>query len=356
MAATKKSGAKEVDPPTQIARLALALQSGVALPRGVLVRGDERYFREQALALVRAAGEKHALEIAAHDAHDPDFDLRALASDLAALPMFSSGRLIVLRNAGSLLKKESAAENGILRALVAFLSDTTIPGALVVDAESLRADHALAKATVAAGGVVLALRRLYESAPPWNPDPRQAELVRWILDRARALHATVTVDDALYLAAATGNDLFGLDRDLVGLAQRKHASVRTQVGVSRGAAPWEVADALCRGDLERALMGVESLFRFGFVDKGGARETDRNALLAIFFASLRSQLRTRIAAGARSEPGERSHSEWTAMFEDAARVERKSRSGSTVDANDVVLFATRWCKAAPAAFGGRRGR
>jgi hypothetical protein len=92
-------------------------------------------------------------------------------------------------------------------------------------------------------------------------------------------------------AAATGNDLFALDAALERLERRGSQSVRSAVGWSSSASPFQVAEDLCRGDAARAVAGLEALFPRGFEERDGTRETDLNALLAVLFGALRSKVR-----------------------------------------------------------------
>src|SRR5262249_22760891 len=155
--------------------------------RGYLVRGEERWFRDAAVALLVEAGTRAGFEVARHDAADPDFDLAGLLADLAAPSLFAPARLGVVPSAGALVQEEAQPRSPFAAGGAAFLRGRAVPGALVLEAESLRIDHAVAKAVVEAGGSVLSFRRLYESPPPWerDPDPRQVELVQWLLSRAR---------------------------------------------------------------------------------------------------------------------------------------------------------------------------
>ena len=50
-------------------------------------------------------------------------------------------------------------------------------------------------------------RKLWDSPPPWDPDPRKSELALWVRARSGDLGVCLTPDDAAYVAAATGNDL-----------------------------------------------------------------------------------------------------------------------------------------------------
>lgn len=382
---------KEPAPPEQIAQLVRALAQG-ELPRAFLVRGEERFFRTQAVDAIVTRARALEFELARHDALDPDFSLRALCDDLGGSPMFAAARCVLVRNAAGLVKKESGAkaeggasassakgasnskkgagdDSPFVRAALAFLAERASPGVLVVEAESLRADSVLAKAIAAAGGTTLSLRRLWDTAPPWSPDPMRTELVLWLQARARERGVQLKPEDALYVAAATGNDLSALDGALERLARRGGQSVRAAVGWSSAASPFQVAEDLCRGDVARSISGIEALFRGGFQDRDGTRETDFNALLAVLFGALRSKLRQTlagalvlaaggdlasaadaagVAGGPRQRPefearlAARPAREWRVMLADLAELERASRSGRRIDANDLAVLALRW--------------
>lgn len=392
MAAAK---AKDPDPPTQLRELAATLPPapGGKLARAYLVRGDERYFREKAIQLVVAAARAGGLEVSRHDARDPDFSAATLQDDLSAAPMFAGARCILVRNAAGILKKEGGSESPLARALLAYVQGKgPAGGTLVLDAEGLRADHAVAKAVVAAGGRSLALRRLWENPPPWDPDPRKAELVQWLIATARARKLELPLTDAVYVVAATGNDLFALEAALARIAASEGKGVRGLVEWTNGVSPFQLAEDLARGDGPRALAGAEALFRSGFQDKDGSREADPAAIQAILLGTLRNKLRQSLAAaraleegldfGAAAEragfqgtPAMRTEFEsrvrmrdaagWKRLVDDLAAFERRTRSGATIDVNDFALLALRWKRAArpgagprnaagPAARGARR--
>ena len=81
-------------------------------------------------------------------------------------------------------------------------------GMLVLSAEKLRADHPLAKEGKERG-VLVGCRRLYDSPPSWDPDPRKAELVQWCAARAKVMGVPLDLSEAAYVVAATGNQLAG---------------------------------------------------------------------------------------------------------------------------------------------------
>jgi DNA polymerase III delta subunit len=361
--------AREPDPPSQLRALAASVSGAKPLARGYVVRGEERYFREAAIRILIDAARARGFEASRHDTQDPDFDARRLIDDLSAAPMFAGARLVVARGAAPLLKKEARDASATERALLAFLHAQSPSGSVVIEAESLRADHAVTKSVIERGGVVVSCRRLWDSPPPWDPDPRKAELVQWLVARARERKIALDAADAVYVAQATGNDLAALDAALDRVAERESRGVREVVGWTSASSPFQVAEDLARGDVERALAGIEALFRVGFEDRDGSRELDKNAVLAVLFASLRSKLRqslcaalslargadfatAAVEAGVQTTPraldefqkrlAVRDARAWRLMIEDLTTLEQRARSGGTVDANDVAALCLRW--------------
>ena len=356
MSAARK--AAEPAPPVRLAELERELAKSAPLARGYLVRGEERWFRDAAIALVAEAASRRGLEVARHDGADPDFDLQRLVDDLSGPPMFAPARLVLVRTAGPILKSEAFPS-----AAASFLRGT-VPGALLVEAESVRVDHAVAKAIAAAGGPIITMRKLWDSPPPWerDPDPSRTELVQWLLARAKSKKILLRPDEAAYVAAATGNDLGALDAALDGLARRGKRGVEESVAWTGGASPFRLAEDLVRGDAAAGLAGIEALFRSGMSEKDGSRETKPEALLAVLLGSLRSKLRSTLAAARAAErgvafdfqgaPGARAELEgrralrtaaaWAAMLDDLADLERRTRTARPPDVNDLALLCLRW--------------
>jgi len=354
MSAVRK--AREPGPLEQLEALQREL-SGGKLARGYLVRGEEGYFREQALRALCATAARAGLELARHDAGDPDFKAGQLCDDLSSASMFAPARCVVVRRIGRLLLQdedpESEAPPGSapVEALLAFLRRKSESGVLVLEGPSLRIDSALGKALREAGGSVLTLRKLYDSPPPWdrNPDPRRTELVEWLLARARELGLELGREDAAFVAAATGNELAALDGQLERIRNRGAASLRASVPWTAGGSPFKVAEDLALGDLQRSLAGLEALFQSGFQGKEG-RETNAVALLSMLLGSLRNKLSATLAAledpaaepaveVARRLPARRPE-QWTRFAREVWALERRSRVQG-VDVDELFRFALR---------------
>lgn len=368
--AKAKSRARDPHPGEELAKLEANLGKGT-LRRAYVFRGEERYFRQRATDGVVRAATAAGLDICKHDALDPEFDLARLLDDLVGGALFSTARCVVVQRADALVKKGARKFSaGLLSAIQARLASDD-PGVFVLTAESLRADHVLVKAVAAADGESLVCRRLWDTPPPWAPDPRRAELALWVLGRARELGIELKPDEAVYVVAATGNDLFALEDQLERLRSRGANAVVELVGWQSGGSPYAIAEALVTGDAQRAVAGIEALFQAGFQGRDGARTIDRPALVALLFGALNGKLREAVAgtralesgaemgaalaaAGVRGSPKAREEfqsriqvrrsTEWLGLVEDAAEVERRSRTGARVDAADFSTLALRWAK------------
>jgi len=199
----------------------------------------------------------------------------------------------------------------------------------------------------------------------------QAELVRWTQRRSQELGLRLTAEQALYVSAATGNDLAALDDQLAVLRAGGAQSLRTRVAWTAGGTPWNVADQILEGDLPRALSGVEALFRGGFQDKQGKRLLDPTALAMLLLGALQRgasgaldlvrpggrgpQGSPQMRAAAEERARRRSANGWRGLLEDAGELERALKTGSALDANDFARLALRW-SLAPAARRTAEGR
>jgi DNA polymerase III delta subunit len=371
--------AKAPDPRQELRRLEQAVQAGLA--PGYVLRYDERWFAEQALECVKKAASAAQLELCSHDGDDPGFELSPLLDDLCGTAMFASARCVVWRSPEEHLKKSGAHEAPATRAIRSFLEGRR--GTLVLLASGLRADHAAVKAVLAAGGLSLSFRALYDTPFSSRDDPTRVELVQWLRDRARERGLRLEPEPALMIAKAKGNDLFALDGEIERLASGGAGAGRELSGDAAGS-PQRLADHLLVGDVPKALFEIETLWRGGF-DKGkaGARETSAGAILAVLGGNLRRGIRQGLVASAALAAGAspdaaasaagvptwpkarqlfltqlqaRSAADWPRMQRELLALERRSRQGAEVDASDLAALALRWrlTPRAPARQGARR--
>ncbi|TDJ76049.1 MAG: hypothetical protein E2O39_03580 [Planctomycetota bacterium] len=366
MAARK---AKEAHPEEELRELEASLRDGTEPAHGYVIKGEERYFRERAARLVCDAATRHGFELCKHDTKDPEFVLSRLLDDLTGGALFATARCILVQNVGALLAKSGKqyAPAFIAAATARLASDE--PGTIVLTAESIRVDNALVKAVKTAGGRVVTCRKLWETPPPWDPDPRKAELAVWAVARARAMKVAIAPDEAVYVAAATGGDLYALEARLETLRDRDGHGLRELVAWESGSSPYEIAEHLLTGEADRAVAGLEALFDAGFRGRDGARSVDRAGLIVMLLGALTGKAREAVAgshalaagatmdraasaAGVRGGPmakkafearvQKRSPEEWERALGDLAALERRSRTGARVDVNDFVVLALRW--------------
>lgn len=360
---------REPGPLVALRDLEQELASCSSLPRILLTRGPENWFHQRVLDRVVAAGRRLGMDVNQHDPADPDFDGRGLFADLRGGSLFGAPVLVVLRAPGDLLTKAAGKDSDLTATLKAYVAGGDPPGAFVLQAGSLRADHAVAK-LAAAEGVSVNFRRLYDSPPSWGrADPRDVELVHWVRDRAKERGLALRVEDAVYLAGAVGNDLGALESELARLEVTGTDELRERVGWRSGGTPWEVADKVLDGDPRAAVGAVEGLFAHGFQGKDSKKVLEPAALVAMLTSSLLKGVRTGLAAaegrargysqnqiqalaGIGGAPASREAAmrralarpggEWSAMLDELLGIERRLKTGVPVDGSDFVLFAARW--------------
>jgi hypothetical protein len=359
--------AKEPDPREVWSSFERDLGASNKLPAAVIVRGVEGWYRSRAVDALVERARAAELELCRHDTRNPDFRAPALLDDLASTAMFAPARCIVIGDPDALLKKQAGEESATARAILAFAKRGA--GSVVLAAESLRADLSVVKALGELGARTYSFRKLYEKPSPWerDPDPLRAELITWIVARARERKVKIAPEQALLLAHARGNDLAALDDELA--AAQGAGGAFSIAGLSSAAAgsPRDLADALVAGDLPASTLAIETLFRGGIRrEKDGSRDTDEGALAAILLGYLRPRVRQGLAAaqliqaGAKAEQAavdagvssydkslraaivSRAPSAWEPMLEDLIGLERSSKSSRGVDASELAALALRW--------------
>ncbi len=367
--------ARENPPQRELNDLASALEAAAgksqALALGYVLRGPERYFREQALSQLRRAAVQAGHEIVEHDAAAATFSLQNACDDLRGGGLFASRRCLILRAAQEILVKRDGEESAVMRALKTFVASQQ--GPLVLEGEGLRADNASVKWLVQQGAHSFSFRRLYDQPAPWDrdQDPRSAELVVWLLSRARARKLALTPAQALLLCSARGNDPAALDDELEQLHMGK-ASGLTALSADAAGAPFRLAEALLDGQLAQALKENEQYWRGGMQKEGGGRETSEGALTAVLLAGLRRGVRQALALSERLERGAEfddactelgvssfpaaraqlrrqlqafTSAQWRRRLEDLARLECDAKSSGGIDANRIANLALAWSAA-----------
>jgi len=358
------------DPAPPDALRALAGELEREAPRALYVlNGPERFFREEMARRIRAACLERGFEACAHDLTDPDFDFARLLDDLLSGALFAAARCVLVENAGTLVGAKAGDRGKAFLDAVKKRVGAAGGGTIVVGVESLAPQHALRKLARACGGAVIGCRKLWDGPPPWDPDPRRAEVVLWLLQEAREARVALSPDEAAFVVAATGNDPYALRAQLGRLRERGAGELRRLVGWDAGASPFEVAEHLARGDAARAVGGIEALYAGGYRGRDGARVVDGGALGVLLLNALTGKLREAAlaadvlgrggdfaaasrAAGLRGGPRAlpelearvkaRPRQSWRLLLDEVGELERRSRSGATIDATDFALLALRW--------------
>jgi len=351
-------------PPEQIDALAKDLAAAPLLERAIVVRGDEEYFARRVHELVTTRAKALDYEVLVRDGADGSTSVAEVLGDLATVPMFAPRQLFVVRGFDAELKNEGKQPPPLVKGLLAFLERAEPERALLLRSDSMRADHRLAKAATR----VVSVRRLYDSPPPWKPDPMATELVGWVRRRAKELGLALEPRAALYVAAATGSDLGAIDEQLERLSIAGTDALREVVTWQSTSTPWETAETFFGGDAGRATAAVVQLFANGMIDKDGRRVTDPDTLANILVPQLVRTARQGLAiADARANGATEDAAleaagvtgrgadawrarfavratpqQWQRMFDDVSALERQTRSGSNMSVDHFVVLALRW--------------
>lgn len=353
------------------------------LARLWLCRGDEPFFVRRAHAALAEGAKRRDAELSVHDGADPDFQLSVLLGDLATPSMFAARQVFVVRSVDGALRKSGKNQPPLVAAIESFLQRDDPDRALCLFAGTLRADHRVAKLAAESGAPNLNSRRLWDSPPPWKPDPMQAELVQWLLVHAKDRKIPLRPEDALELTRRVGNDPGGLDDELSALARGGGGG---RPAFRAAGSPFAVADALLSGATAKALVGIEGLYKGGMSGRDGERVLDPGAIGALLVRSVAGGVRMSLtaasalrsglapdeaaalagASGARAKPAllERLRSApepelWARRLEQVAALERRLKSAGGLGPGDWSQLALSWAvdlRRRRAAGGGARGR
>ena len=364
------SARRREDPPwVELERWCERARSDGPWPRLWIVRGDERWFSVRAYEALAAAARERGAEWVVHDGADPDFQLPALLGDLATPSLFSPRQVLVARGVDVQLRKAGKQQPPLVAAVQAFLERDEPERCLALFADKLRADHVLFKAATQGGAPTLHARKLWDTPPPWRPDPRQAELVQWLVAEARRRDVRLSPDDAVVLVRCTGNDLGALVGELERLRARGPGALREDLRFRAAGSPFAVADSVLSGSTGAALSGLEGLYRGGMAGRDGERVLDTGAIGALLVRAVSGGLRQGLtastvlargaapeeaaqAAGAQSERARGALLErvrripdpavWGERLEQLADLERRHKGGQGLGPDDWARLVLSW--------------
>ena len=254
------------NPEREFERLEKVLASA-ASPQVFLIHGVSRWFRGRALDLLRHAFEAGSdlIEVDARVTGSRDEDLSLFLMDLRTQNLFAGRKVLLLRNGETWLSFLAPSLTGIAKGNV-----------LVIDVDKMDGRTKLARQLKSMGGV-FEFRNLYDR-PFRDEAPRDsAEIVLWIVDRARKKKIGLSPDAALFMLEVVGSEPALLEGELERLApifEHKNvqaSELRSQLSISFGSSQFEFVDALLGQDLRAALRSLSALYREGLRTKDGQK-------------------------------------------------------------------------------------
>ncbi len=271
------------NPERELERLRKALgKSGP--PQVVAITGTSDYFRGEALEAVVAAIDERA-ELRRIDGPD-DTDGREL-DDLRGAVLFGPGCWLVVRRAAPWLKSHGSR---LEEALGSFAQGC----GLVFETPKLDRRTKLAK-SIAEVGEAFEFRDLYAEPYDRSRSPLEAELVSWVVTRARKSKLTLTPEAAFLIVSmvgqAPGEILAELER-LAPLLQGKTVDpgeLRKHLSCSFESTPFEFAEAFLLRNRRRAMRSLDAMFARGVKSKDGST-MDRGGLFPFITTWLHQSL------------------------------------------------------------------
>jgi DNA polymerase-3 subunit delta len=258
----------------------------------VLLTGEERFFREEALREIEAAfgarTERVEFRAAARGGPEP----ATILDELRTPSLFGARRLVVVRDAEPFIAAAWAAIIATVGAARAF------GGGLVLDAPALDRRTKAAK-EVEKAALVVEAKPLYAEPPPWarSSRPWDSPLVAWVVRRASERGRRMRPELAYALTRITGSDLFEIAATLEKLdlliGERRdvaEADIEAVAGRTRRDDAGAVADAIARRDAGAAIAALARVFRAGLEDRRGVVIADRGTIGLIVFGRIYARL------------------------------------------------------------------
>jgi DNA polymerase-3 subunit delta len=258
----------------------------------VLLVGEERFFKEEAIGEIEAALGPGAERVERRAAARGGAAESAAALDEVRTPsLFAAKKLVLVRDAQHLVADQAAA--------LAEIGARPFRGTvLVLDAAGLDRRTRAAK-EVEKAALVIEAKPLFAEPPPWarGGRPWDSPLVDWIVRRARRRGRQLSPENAYRLSQLTGNDLFEIAATLEKLdlllgerAVATEADVEAIAGRSRRDDAFAVADAVGRRDAAAALAILDRVFRTGLEDRKGGVIGDAGTIALIVFGRIYAKI------------------------------------------------------------------
>lgn len=257
------------NPEHELARLRKTLGGG--FPPVVVISGASPHFRGEAMdAALAALPDKADLRALSGDKDTDGSELQSLRGG----SLFGSGSYVVVRRGEPWLKAHGAA----LLEIMGGIGDGC---GLVLETAKLDKRTKLGKAL--AKGALFEFRGLYDEPYDRSRSPLEAEMVGWIVDRARKAKLRLTKEAALLLMQTVGTDPQECLAQIGRLAARGRKGtlgpqdIAGELPCSFESTQFEFVNALLDRDRRRAERSLEALYQRGVRGRDGG-SSDRGAV------------------------------------------------------------------------------
>jgi DNA polymerase III delta subunit len=261
-----------------------------------LIVGEELFFREQAIQLIRRKYCDHSYEAILFHGHrkakgEEKLSALTVLDELRSCSLLSSHHLVVVRE-GDLFFKEN-------REVIGEYFDRPNPkSTLVLELNSLDQRLTVTK-QLTAKGILVECKSLYEKAPYWiKSGPKESDLAKWIRTHCQeAYQKTIGSDAVDLLMKKVGNRLFDLDKELEKLSiyTLSERILRTDVDVLvadyKRSKYWDLSDALLEHDTASALRILQKIYQEGVLNEQKQVEHQPQTLAIMIVAILSNDFR-----------------------------------------------------------------
>lgn len=254
------------NPERERKRLQRSLQG--ALPSCLIIQGAAEFFRQEAMDEVAAALPAEL------DLRTIDGDQKTDGQELEGLcggALFGGGSVLFVRRGDAWYKEQGER-------LLQTLPRMAAGSCLVLEVKKLDKRTRIYKA-LSKQAETFEFRELYAEPYDRSRSPLEAELVAWIVSRAKEGGCPLTAEAAFLLMSTVGTNpgeiLAELQRIQVELGKSRKArgpeELRGSLTCSFESTPFEFAEAVLARDRKRATRALTALYRRGTKGRDGAR-------------------------------------------------------------------------------------